>query len=59
MTAKPLPDDVFDDPTGEIPYPEFDGEVFEMYRDDGITPEQLHGSEAVAYAKWLYDNPAD
>lgn len=53
MTTGLFPDCAFDDPACAAPYPEFDDEVFQIYRGDGLSPAELIGAEAIAYAKWL------
>lgn len=43
---------LLDDPTPD-PYPEMDGEVYEMYVEDGVTPEDLQEPGATEFRKWL------
>ena len=38
------------------PYPEFEQEQFEMYRDMGLLPKDILSSNTAEYAKWLEKN---
>jgi len=50
MKNRPI---VMDDPVPD-PYPEFEAEVFELYRDEGLAPEDLRDpDERQRYAAWL------
>ena len=41
------------DPSSANESPEFMDEVFAMYQDQGIKPEDLKGKERRDYRKWL------
>ncbi len=42
------------------PYPEFESEVFEMYRADSIRPEDFPDAvEGKKYKEWLEKNPPE
>jgi hypothetical protein len=42
------------------PYPEFESEVFEMYRSDNIEPEDFPDvEEGQKYKEWLEKNPPE
>lgn len=54
---KTVPDisTMFDDPIPN-PYPEFESEVFQMYRDMGMIPSDILDNTAVRYEQWLIKN---
>jgi len=45
-------EDMFNDPTPNS-YPEEQDEVFEIYLEDGLKPENIKGNQAKEYEIWL------